>query len=210
MRIAIFASSDKLTRELLERLEPAIRGKHTLIDTVFFPSVLSITEFIKTFGLANFIKVGLEEIPTKRPTAKNPNDLAEWVRAKEIDVVLNFTGHIYKRELLDAPKICCLNKHSSLLPKYRGLFPVFWAYLNGDDIGITIHKMNERIDAGEIVLQKNMGKPFVSVYTCYQMLNEHIPAMILEALELLEPQKYYGMPTRDDYVYFKTLGHEFI
>lgn len=46
------------------------------------------------------------------------------------------------------------NIHYSLLPKYRGLHSTVWAILNGEkEVGLTIHQMNEKIDAGSILHQ---------------------------------------------------------
>ena len=51
----------------------------------------------------------------------------------------------------------CLNIHSSLLPKYRGASPIHTALLNGDHItGISLIKMNEYMDDGDIVYQKEL------------------------------------------------------
>ena len=50
-----------------------------------------------------------------------------------------------------------LNIHPSQLPKYRGPFPEAHAILNGEsEIGLTIHRMNERFDAGPILAQSTM------------------------------------------------------
>lgn len=49
----------------------------------------------------------------------------------------------------------CINIHYSLLPKYRGLHSTVWAILNDEDnIGISIHLMNDNIDDGAIIHQK--------------------------------------------------------
>jgi methionyl-tRNA formyltransferase len=58
---------------------------------------------------------------------------------------------------LHIPKIFSINLHASLLPKYRGAAPINWAVINGETkTGLTIIKMNEMIDAGEIVLKKSV------------------------------------------------------
>jgi methionyl-tRNA formyltransferase len=45
--------------------------------------------------------------------------------------------------------------HMSLLPRHRGPDPLFWTYWNDDrDAGVTIHWMNERVDAGDIVARQ--------------------------------------------------------
>jgi methionyl-tRNA formyltransferase len=71
----------------------------------------------------------------------------------DILVVASF-GLLIPRWFLDIPKIGAINIHPSLLPKYRGPSPIQWAILNGDsETGITIMKMNERMDAGDILHQ---------------------------------------------------------
>ncbi|NGX57026.1 MAG: Methionyl-tRNA formyltransferase [Candidatus Anoxychlamydiales bacterium] len=63
-------------------------------------------------------------------------------------------GQILKQDLLDIPKLGCINVHASLLPKYRGANPIRHTLLNGDDLtGITIQKMALKMDAGGIISQ---------------------------------------------------------
>ena len=57
--------------------------------------------------------------------------------------------------ILKIPKICSMNIHPSLLPKYRGAAPLQWAIINGEKkIGISIIKLSSQIDAGNILKQK--------------------------------------------------------
>ena len=57
-------------------------------------------------------------------------------------------------EIWQIPRIACLNLHPSLLPAYRGPYPVFWQLKNGEmKTGVTLHLISEEIDAGDIVLQ---------------------------------------------------------
>lgn len=63
-------------------------------------------------------------------------------------------GQIVPDEVLNAPKIECINVHGSLLPKYRGGAPIHYSVLNGDDkTGVTIMKMVAKMDAGDIISQ---------------------------------------------------------
>jgi methionyl-tRNA formyltransferase len=67
-------------------------------------------------------------------------------------------GKILPRELLDIPKHGAINIHISLLPKYRGASPVQQALLNGDtETGITIIKMNEEMDSGDVIFTKSIA-----------------------------------------------------
>lgn len=95
----------------------------------------------------------LEMVP-----CRDPNDPAfvEWVRKREMDLVIvaNFS-RILARPLLETPANGCLNVHPSLLPKYRGPHPLYWALANREHVtGVTVHEVTERIDAGPVILQR--------------------------------------------------------
>ena len=62
---------------------------------------------------------------------------------------------ILKRELINIPKHGVINLHLSLLPKYRGCYPITWALINGEKYsGATLHYIDEGIDTGDIIAQK--------------------------------------------------------
>ncbi|HFL8794689.1 MAG TPA: methionyl-tRNA formyltransferase [Candidatus Azosocius sp. HAIN] len=64
-------------------------------------------------------------------------------------------GHIFPKEILNLPKIGCINIHASLLPKFRGSSPIQTSLINNDKYtGITIIIMNEKIDEGKIIYKK--------------------------------------------------------
>jgi len=66
-------------------------------------------------------------------------------------------GKILPEKLINLPKLGSLNIHYSLLPKYRGASPVESAILNGDiETGVTIQKMEFKMDAGPIVAQEKI------------------------------------------------------
>ena len=64
-------------------------------------------------------------------------------------------GQIFPKSLLEIPRDGAINVHASLLPKYRGAAPIAWAILKGEALtGVTIMKMDEGMDTGDILLQK--------------------------------------------------------
>lgn len=66
-------------------------------------------------------------------------------------------GQIIPKELLDFPKFKCVNIHGSLLPYGRGGAPIQRAILEGKDkTGITLMYMNEKMDEGDILYQKEL------------------------------------------------------
>jgi methionyl-tRNA formyltransferase len=74
----------------------------------------------------------------------------------EVDlfVVVSF-GLIIPKRFLDLPAKGAINVHPSALPKYRGPSPIQWAIWNGEtETAISIIKMNERMDAGNIIFQE--------------------------------------------------------
>ncbi len=71
--------------------------------------------------------------------------------APELIVVVAY-GKILPREVLDFPKLGCINAHASLLPKYRGAAPIQWAIICGEEkTGVTIQHMDSGIDTGDII-----------------------------------------------------------
>lgn len=66
-------------------------------------------------------------------------------------------GQIIPKEILDIPRLGCINVHASLLPKLRGGAPIHRAIINGyTKTGITIMYMNEKMDDGDIISQEEI------------------------------------------------------
>ena len=64
------------------------------------------------------------------------------------------------RDILDIPRFGCLNVHPSLLPANRGPEPIFWTFHEGSaQTGVTIHLIDEGLDAGAIVAQEAIEIP---------------------------------------------------
>jgi len=71
------------------------------------------------------------------------------------DVIVSWSyPHILPASTLACARAGALNVHMALLPRHRGVDPLFWTYWDDDsNAGVTIHWMNERIDAGDVVVQ---------------------------------------------------------
>lgn len=81
-----------------------------------------------------------------------------YLKQFEVDaIVVEAFGQIVSQEILDMPKYCCVNIHTSLLPKYRGAAPIQPAILNGDMItGVTTMRMDIGVDTGDIIMQQEV------------------------------------------------------
>lgn len=101
-------------------------------------------------NLAEKLKVPVLE------TAKLDEKALEKIKSLNPDfLVVEDYGLILPPQALELPKYAPLNIHHSLLPKYRGPSPAPFAILNGDKIsGVTIIKMVDEVDAGDILAQQ--------------------------------------------------------
>ena len=89
-------------------------------------------------------------LPVEQPTKLKTGEFAAWVRAQQADVALVVAyGRILRRDVLDGPRLGCVNVHGSLLPKYRGAAPITWAVVRGEsETGVTLMKLDEGMDTG--------------------------------------------------------------
>ena len=92
-------------------------------------------------------------IPVVQPTKLRTGEFAEWLRAQNVDIALVVAyGRILPKDVLDAPRLGCVNVHASLLPKYRGAAPITWAVVHGEpESGVTLMKMDEGMDTGDML-----------------------------------------------------------
>ena len=106
-----------------------------------------IEPIIKKVGLANNIKVFQPQ--------KIRKEYQEIIDLKPDMIITCAYGQIIPKALLDYPKYGAINIHASLLPKLRGGAPIHHAIIDGyDKTGITIMYMNDKMDEGDIILQK--------------------------------------------------------
>lgn len=90
--------------------------------------------------------------PLRLKTAELADQLAAW--QPDLAVVAAY-GRILPIRILELPRLGCINVHASLLPRHRGAAPIQWAIASGDaETGVTIMRMNERMDEGDILLQR--------------------------------------------------------
>ena len=109
---------------------------------------------VKEFALEEHIAIYQ---PAK---VKNNQEFIEEMKELEPDVICVVAyGKILPKEILEIPKLGCINVHGSLLPKYRGAAPIQWAVLNGDKTtGITTMYMDEGMDTGDMIEKEVVKK----------------------------------------------------
>lgn len=184
MKIAFFGSSEysriilkalydaKKEIELVVTKPPKKKGRgRKLLPT-------PVEEFGESVGLDVFGYEGEDSIRSLTMRMK---------RRKINTIVLAGFGEILPAKVLDAVDYP-LNIHPSLLPLYRGAAPIQRAIMNGEEkTGVTVFWMNEKMDAGDIILQRETEIYPFEVYTELERRLALLGAeVVLEVLQLIE------------------------
>lgn len=173
----------------------------------------SVPSLIKTHNI--------DEIET--PSVNDPSFISQ-IKSKNVDIILSFCGEIYKKEILEAINMDVVNKHCSLLPAYKGVYPAFWVLLNNEkETGVTLHLMDLKIDAGSILAQIRVPiSKKDTMHSIYSKCHKLVPKMIGEIIERYskgeqlkviknkEKGSYYSYPKKEDVDKFYKSGHKMI
>lgn len=102
------------------------------------------------------LKYNLKIITPK--TLRKSDIQQEFANFKADAAVVVAYGLILPRQILEATKYGCINIHPSLLPRWRGPSPIQYSLFAGDETsGVTIIKMDEGIDSGDILAQTSFA-----------------------------------------------------
>lgn len=219
-------------------------GKPTFYNYIYknFPSVgtLSIIKILITYSfillrkflfLLNFSinPMSIVQVAKKHKIktiiTKDVNDSMYLDKLKKLkpDIIISSCSQIFHKELLSLPKNGCINRHSGLLPSYGGVFPVFYAMINNEKyIGVTVHRMEQVIDAGSILYQQKIQiNKTDTLFSLYEKAYRASISVTLSAIKVIcSNQKphiikgglpsYYSFPKKTDWDKFKKLGLQFI
>ena len=176
-------------------LKALIQAKHDVICVVTQPDRPKgrrkgvIAPPVKLYAQKHNIKI----LQPERIT----DALVKNIQALSPDLIVVVAyGKILPREILDIPHSGCINAHASLLPKYRGAAPIQRALLNGEkQTGVTIMFMNEKMDAGDIILQeKAIISPSDNAETLHDRLSKLSAKLLVKAIVQIEQGTCSGIP----------------
>jgi methionyl-tRNA formyltransferase len=137
---------------------------------------------IKVFAKNNNLKI-------LQPPNINSSEIENFILENKIDIgIIVSYGQIIKENIFSIPKYKMINIHPSLLPKYRGPSPIQTALLNGDKItGVTIIQINEKMDEGDIISQKEIPIELNDNYfTLHEKLSNIGGDLLIESLDKFE------------------------
>ena len=154
MRI-VFMGTPDFAKESLEAVYNAgyeILGVVTNPDKPKGRGMKMMASPVKEFAIEKNIKIYQ---PLK---VKNNIEFIQEIKDLNPDIICVVAyGKILPKEILEIPKLGCINVHGSLLPRYRGAAPIQWAILNGDKTtGITTMYMDIGMDTGDMILKEEV------------------------------------------------------
>ena len=132
-----------------------------------------------------------------QPAKIKDQQAIEEIRVLKPDVIVVVAyGQILPRDVLEIPRLACLNVHASLLPRWRGAAPIQAAIAGGDrETGVTVMYMDEGLDTGDILLQRKIQiLPSNTGGSLHDRLAQVAPEALLESLRLLAAEKAPRMP----------------
>ncbi len=190
--------------------------------------------YLKTFGFYTFLKLGVfyslslgknfisginsfesfrkkYNIEVKYIKTVNDKNLLNYLKKKRKIVTFAITNHIFSKKIINVKSHYIINKHSSLLPSFKGLFPYFWTKIYNKENGITYHLIDKKIDNGKIIFQKKINKKFNSMISFYLYIFNYYPKYLFISLKKLKYRRfekskytssYYSLPNNKDYKKF--------
>ena len=122
-------------------------------------------------------------IPVFQPN-KIRQEYEEVTKANADIIITCAYGQIIPEEILNAPKLGCINVHASLLPRLRGGAPIHHAIIDGEEkTGITIMYMDKKMDTGDIIsTSEYVIKDTDNVGTLHDTLSQMGKELLLKTL----------------------------
>ncbi|MFC5408709.1 methionyl-tRNA formyltransferase [Larkinella bovis] len=233
---------------LLRKLPPYAQVVGTIVaDVSPFGKRETFTEKAKKtydiFGLPFFLRYGLKYVSSKLRKENrvkyvleqhriplihlegniNKKENLAKIAAYQPDLLISIAGNqLFKRPLIDLAPKGCLNLHTALLPKYRGLMPSFWVLKNGEKYtGVSVFFVDEGIDSGPILVQKTVEIGNRSQAELIEYTKQLGMDCIVECIEKIQAgnyqliandparMTYFSFPTRADVKAFRAAGKRF-
>lgn len=151
----LFMGTPDFARESLEAVYNAnyeILGVVTNPDRPKGRGMKMVASPVKEYAVERKLKIYQPE------KIRNNTEFIKEIEALKPDVICVVAyGKILPKEILEIPRLGCINVHGSLLPQYRGAAPIQWAVINGDKkTGITTMYMDIGMDSGDIILKQEV------------------------------------------------------
>lgn len=231
--IKIFPKDCKIVGCVLSKPSP-FGKKNTFVEKV-------ITTF-KIFGIRFFIFYSVKYLLSKifkksiksllkendislielNKSINSPNSI-DVIKKYNPDLLVSILGNqIFKSQLINLAPKGCINLHTALLPKYRGLMPSFWVLKNNERYtGVSVFFVDEGIDSGPIIVQEKIEIKNRSQAELIKYSKKIGMECVAEAVNLIKKDSvvlisnpdsektYFSFPKREDVLEFLKNGKSF-
>ena len=183
-------------------LEAVYNAGHEILAVVTNPDrpkgrgMKMVASPVKEFAVSKDLKIYQPEKVRKNI------EFIEEIKALEPDVICVVAyGKILPKEILEIPKLGCINVHGSLLPKYRGAAPIQWAVINGEKVtGVTTMYMDVGMDTGDMILkEKTEIAPDETTGELWDRLAIIGADLLVKTLEQIENKTAPRIPQGEDF-----------
>ena len=162
MRIAVFAYNfpHRKTQEFLFRLflEKAEVAVVLAVDPVKLNIPAPTLRVKPRYGALIHPRMISERLGWRYDVVDhNSQRCADLIKELNVDVGVIAGARILKEPVVAAPRIGVVNFHPGLIPEVRGMDALQWAVYENKPMGVTAHVIDERIDAGRIILQREIA-----------------------------------------------------
>tara|TARA_B100001769_G_C22112478_1_gene602321 strand:- start:3682 stop:4443 length:762 start_codon:yes stop_codon:yes gene_type:complete len=166
-------------------------------------------------------KNNIKEIKLKGSINNSAN--LKLISSYNPDLLVSILGNqIFKKDLINLASKGCINLHTALLPKYRGLMPTFWVLKNNEKYtGVSVFFVDEGIDSGPIILQKKIKIDNKTQSELIQitknigmeLVANAITLILNDQVELIQnpdsESTYFSFPNKNDVKVFLKAGKKF-
>jgi methionyl-tRNA formyltransferase len=153
----------------------------------------------------------------------NNQSSVSLIKTYNPDLLVSILGNqIFKAPILNLAPKGCINLHTALLPKYRGLMPTFWVMKNNEKkTGVSVFFVDEGIDSGPIIVQTEVEigdrtQEELITYTKkigMEAISKSIDLIQKDKVELIKndssQKTYFTFPTKSDVSVFNKIGKQF-
>jgi len=153
----------------------------------------------------------------------NHDESVKTIKKYEPDLLVSILGNqIFKDPIINLAPKGCINLHTALLPKYRGLMPTFWVMKNDEEYtGVSVFFVDEGIDSGPIIVQEKIKIENRTLEQLIKYTKKIGMEAIAKAIDLIEKDQvklienddnkktYYSFPSKDDVKEFLSKGKRF-
>ena len=195
------------------------------------------------FGLRFFMHYSLKFIKSKFQSSKkisnilndfcidkivlnkhiNHPESVQSIKKYDPDLLISILGNqIFKDPIIRLAPKGCLNLHTALLPKYRGLMPTFWVMKNDEEFtGVSVFFVDKGIDSGPIIVQEKVKIGNKTQEELIKHTKKIGMESIAKAVDLIDKNQvelidnndtektYYSFPERKDVIDFVSKGKRF-